>query len=464
MNWRDRKLGLLLIATLAFFGCEEDVGELNVSPENNLGIFFAEYPIQDKIGQVWVGSTSSSFTGIGMAGSFNDSIFGKVEARAFGDISIRLASTDTSFLKTSILDNLEFNLRIANVIGNFEEQDIQKFSLYELTDPVENAESLTSATLLDLGEKIGESEIVLSRDSLTLFDSQRTDEELFDSNGSYIYLLKFDLDEGYKQSFLERYVNALVKGYADPDDTEDIDSISFFLDQNLRGLAIVPESENSAILSFNYTDFDNYTLELDFTTIDSNGALISRSADFLINAQKSYNYISPNENSGWTGGVFDGVNVVNNNIESENDYVYFQNGSNMFITLDLSDLPELENDASSIIIQKTELLFENVITLEPKFNIPSTLLLTITDSEDLSDGILTNSLENNILTDLPAAVSFNTDSSFYLVEPTLYMQGVIDSTIPYNQIIVGTKSDNSFNSFAVKKEDIRLRYYYTTND
>lgn len=460
MNLRDRKLGWLF-AILIFFGCEDEIGQLNVNPENNLGIFFEEIPLEDKIYQVWAGSTPSSFSGIGMSGTYMDSVFGKIDARNFGSFSIRVATYDFNTLPSAEADSLFLEMRMTSATGNFENGDLQQFDLYRLRNPILDGDVLSSSTDLVFENKIAEAQVELNIDSLNLIDLDQIENQNYDQSGRYIYTLKFNFETAFLDEFTEGFVNAVVDGTVDPNDSQDVDSIGYYLDQYLKGFALIPSEDNNAIISFNYFDTENYDFQLNYRTTNNDGSIEERTASFLINPFKSFNYISPNENNTWDGGVFDEQNDINLPFKIDNSYAYQQSGTNMFITINLSDLNNIQRSGNNIIIQRAELLLNNVSDLNSF--IPQNLSFTITNLNGIQGGIYSQSLDRTILNDLPSSSVYESDSNRYEIAPTLYLQGIFNSEIPYNQIIVGAVSDNNFNSFAVKKEDISLRYYYTIN-
>ncbi|MTI37994.1 hypothetical protein, partial [Fulvivirga lutimaris] len=262
MNLWDKKLGLFLIA-LTFFGCEEEIGNISLTPENNLGIFFAETSLTDNIGQVWAGAAPSSFSGRVMAGQYTDPIFGDITAKAFCDVSIAQANYDRVSIATSELKSLTMKVRIVDAVGTYSSSDIQNLELYELVNPIDNLENTTSAKTMEFGELIGGAKIELYSDSVNyVYEGSDTPGSRYDANKVYIYEAKFDILGRYKAEFLQSFEEAVIRGAAIDD--EDIDSVSYFLDQYIKGFAIVGKDDNNAVITFNLNDA-NTVMNLEYT-------------------------------------------------------------------------------------------------------------------------------------------------------------------------------------------------------
>ncbi|QSE98607.1 hypothetical protein [Fulvivirga lutea] len=480
MNLWDKKLGLFLIAALTFFACDEEVGQLNITPENNLGIFFAEQSVADDIEQLWVGSSPSSFQGRLFAGHYVDPNFGNIDATGYCDISIGSVRTDPFLISSAEYVDLALNLRIREATGTYTSIDIQKFELFQLAEPINDEEALTSSTVLDLGEKIGDIEFALYPDSINLEIPENVSEEdrlLYDANGIYIYTINFSLSEEFKQEFFDAFITSTVDAVevlsidssgAVNDTTFTINSTTRanLLDQKLKGLAIVPSQENTAVIGFDLLD-PNTNFDLDYTVENVLGSRIDENGIFVLNSLKSFTNFSPNEDNPWSGGIFDGVSETGELFPSNDDQVYFQAGTNMYFSVDVSEFRDLRDSIPNIIIQRAVLSIENLINPQARIDNPTSLSFLMTNDEELSEGILSNNADGTLLSDLPNLINFNSDSEAYNVEIPLYLQGIVDNENPYDKIIVGLNTlarDLSVRSFVVKKEDIKIKYYYSVTN
>ena len=114
MNLWARKARLvLLIPALLLFSCEDDLNTIGLDPENNLGIFFVEVPLKDRVSQVWVNDVTSRNTGNLLVGSVQLDNFGLVQARNFSQIGFNSASIEDS----SVFDSLVLELRVSDISG-----------------------------------------------------------------------------------------------------------------------------------------------------------------------------------------------------------------------------------------------------------------------------------------------------------------------------------------------------------
>ncbi|MEQ8925936.1 MAG: hypothetical protein RLO81_08995 [Fulvivirga sp.] len=477
MNLWDRKLGLLLITALTFFACEEEIGQLNLTPENNLGIFFAEQSVSDDIEQLWVGSAPSSFQGRLFAGHYVDPNFGNIDATGYCDISIGEVRTDPKLITTAEYIDLEINLRIREATGTFTAIDVQQFDIFQLAEPINEEEQLTSSSVLNLGNKVGEAEFILYPDSINLEipEGVSADERvLYDASGIYIYKINLNLSEEFKQEFFEAFISSTVDAVevlsidssgAVNDTTFTINSSTraTLLDQKLKGLAIVPNQANTAIIGFDLLD-PNTNIGLDYTVENVLGSRVDERGLFILNSLKSFTNFTPNEDNPWNGGAFDGLSEINQLFPSGDDQVYFQAGTNMFFSVDVSEFRDLRDSIPNIIIQRAVLSIENLINPQARIENPTSLSFLMTNEQELSEGILSNNAEGTLLSDLPNLVTFNSTTETYTVEIPLYLQGIVDDQNPYDKIIVGLNTlarDISIRSFVVDKQDIKIQYYYS---
>ncbi len=465
MNLLDKKLGLLIVVALTFFACEDEVGSLTLNPESNLGIFFVETPLTDNIGQFWAGSAPSSFAGIVQAGSYEDPSFGIVASTAYCDLSIGQATYDTLTINTATLTSLEFYMRIIGASGNFTETDEQVFDLYQLENIIDVNSSYNSGLDLPLANKIGEAKFNLYADSINLtYTGSDTPGDKYDQSRNYIYTINFELTRDFETHFISSLKSAVLNGVAK--NSDDIDSVNYYLDELLKGFAIVPASSNSAIIQFNLND-GNTALRAEYDIRDGQGQSVDQQGTFILNGLKSFSNISPNENNSWVNSDFDDLAIVGTPFNTDNDFAYFQAGSNMFISIDLSDFRQMKDTLSSIIFQKAEIIIEDLESTNSKIRTPSSISFFITSLDSLANGSLSNAVENSVLSDLPVNSSFNTDTEQYQAELSLHLQAIVDNQTKFDQIILGINTpsrDLSVSRFVVKKNNIKLRYYYSIPD
>ncbi len=471
MNLLDKKLGLLILAVLLFFSCEEELGELNVTPENNLGIFFAEIPLGNNTNQLWAGSVPGSFSGNLIAGTMQDSVLGNITAKAYGDISVERAIYDTATIRSAELISLTFNIRINGAVGSFEETDVQNFGLYKLSETINELAEINSASNISVDEKIGEAHFQIYRDSINLTTQTTDSSDDFDDNGFYIYQMPFELNEDYKSFFIESFVDAILKGV--PQDDSDIDSVSYYLDENLKGIVIMAEDETNAIITTDVTDVENYDFDLVYRLEDIDGSTIERTANFLINSLKSFNNITPNEDTPWQGGVFNGVSEITSIFPSNTDDIHVHSGTNMLAAIDLSDFPLIGDTVSNLIINKATLSIKNVRSVSDDLPLTTLLYFTFSNSENIENGILSKIDNDLILTELPTDILYDTLDQSFNIEMPLFLQSLIIDDSGFDQIIIGSDlirsdfnvgNDVNLSGVTFAKEDVSISFFYTITE
>lgn len=461
MNLLDKKLGLLMIVALLFFSCEEEIGELSIAPENNLGIFFAEVSLKDRISQVWAGSSPSSFNGVALAGAYRDSIAGEVTSTAYFDYTIASLPFDSTF-ETASLESLVLNLRVTNAYGPFDKTDIQIFDLYE----IENFDSdltFNSSLELDLGEKVGESQFMLYPDSINLPFTAGLDSSKIDTDGIYRYNIPFTFTRDFESNLFNLFKSEVLRGM--PSGVDDIDSTIFYLDKAFKGFALVPRNENTAIIGHNSAGIVNFDFLVNYSVTNTNGNIKKSQARIV--PKSVFNKITPNENQPWVGGKFNELATTDEILDLKNDFVYFQSGTNMFITVDASNLISSDIMNSKSIIQKATLKLSNIQTYSPIKKSDIVFSAIISSKDLVSDEIYSNLIPNGILSDLPRDVTLNADSTSLTLDVPLYLQGLVEDKIIFDKIIFGVNpsiSDSNLNGFYIRKEDITLSYYYTLTD
>ncbi len=476
MNLLDKKLGLLLIVALTLFACEEELSTINLGPENNLGIFFGEISLSDKVSQVWAGSASSSYNGQLLAGYYQDPVFGDVRATTYGDISIKNLVLDSSAVVTANFVSLSLNLRINDANGLYKSNDSQILELYRLNSPIDGDINSNSSNDLSLAEKIGEAQFNLYKDSIEYVlpsdpDNTQTS-SFYDGNRRYIYKTKFTLTPEFKSLFFNTFKNALIN--------DSIKNFNYYFDQTLKGLAIVAKDQNNAVIAYNVLDTAS-VFKLNYSKVNNSGVRDTTFTSFNINPLKSYSKIEPNETSPWSNSVFNSITEINSPFKTTDGNAYLQSGTNMFITLDLSGFRNFKDtlnngNSKHVLIQRAELIIDNIFDSELNIKVPTVLGLHPSSSDSISNGSF--NFIDNVNGDLLLNGTYSSDANQYSVVLPLYLQAIVDNNTPYDQLVLevnitqnnnGSLSilnlrDNSTKRFVVKKEDIKIRYYYSIPD
>ncbi|HNP17883.1 MAG TPA: hypothetical protein PKL31_05570 [Fulvivirga sp.] len=476
MNLLDKKLGLLLIVALTLFACEEELSTINLGPENNLGIFFGEISLADNVSQVWAGSATSSYKGQLLAGYYQDPVFGDVRATAYGDISVANSALDSTAIASANFISLSLNLRINDASGTYNTNDSQTLELYRLSSPIDGDLNSNSSKDLPLAEKIGEAQFKLHKDSIeyVLPNDPKNPQtsSFYDGNRRYIYKTKFTLTPEFKSLFFNTFKNAVIN--------DSLKNFNYYLDQNLKGLAIVAKDQNNAVIAYNVVDTASI-IKLKYSKINNSGVRDTTSARFNLNSLKSYSKIEPNEDTPWSNSVFNGITEINSPFKTNDGNAYLQSGTNMFLALDLSGFRNFKDtlnngNSEHVLIQRAELILDNIIDPGSNIKLPTVLGLHPSSSDSISNGSF--NFIDNVNGDLLLNGNYSSDANQYSVILPLYLQSIIDNKTPYDQLVLevnitqnnnGSLSipnlrDNSTKRFVVKKEDIKIRYYYSIPD
>ncbi|MEL7002068.1 MAG: hypothetical protein AAFN93_04940, partial [Bacteroidota bacterium] len=166
MNLWARKARLvLIIPALLLFSCEDEINTIGLDPENDLGIFFVEIPLNDRVTQVWVDDIGSSGTGSMLVGSRQYEGFGLTQSRNYYQLALNAFTPADD----DIFDSVVLELRVRDITGADLGSTPQNIKVHQLTSAIQNIEETpTSSTSPELGTLIGESNFLIFPDSVTL--------------------------------------------------------------------------------------------------------------------------------------------------------------------------------------------------------------------------------------------------------------------------------------------------------
>jgi len=464
MNLRARFSGLMILSALSFFSCEEDITTVGLPPENNLGIFFADIPLGDKVTQVWVEDVNTRGNGVITVGSYQDPNFGLIETSNYSEIGF----SNITFDSDATFDSVVLQLRVSSLYGNNIKDVEHTFEVYQLADSIslsENGQSrvFTNSSSEPLGAKIGEYSFMLYPDSVGLAfsdtnidlndqDNDSADsvfyEENFDSDDFYIYQHKTRLDDTFGQQIFDELITNQYDSGAE--------LAALFKGVHLRSL-----NTNGSIVSYSqgaYTGITFYYQE------DGEQEI----ATYPISTNISYNSISPNDNSGWTGSDFDDLTQFYDPYETQNNNVYLKSGSNLLAKVDLSGIRAAILDSiPDIIVQNAEIAIEN-IGENGSLDKPEALRYWLTSTDSLAN-------ENYATASPPSqtgsalAVGYNNDNDHYNVSAPIFVELLTsEDEFEFDQLILAPVSSStlSINGSSVRrlvfnKNDFRLRIHYT---
>src|SRR5690606_25026963 len=105
MNLLDRNLGLIVFAAFFIFSCEEpnEIG-LSLNPDDKIGVYFVELPVETSM--VYTDSFNTSSGDIIYSGVQSVPDFGKTEAAAYTQV----AWTSVRIKAGAVFDSVTFSL------------------------------------------------------------------------------------------------------------------------------------------------------------------------------------------------------------------------------------------------------------------------------------------------------------------------------------------------------------------
>src|SRR5690606_16438925 len=141
-----------------------------------------------------------------------------------------------------------------------------------------------------------------------------------------------------------------------------------------------------------------------------------------------------------------------------NGTIYSHYASGLVPKVDFSVFNAFKDTAGSFIINKAELVVDNVQTASDEMKVPSSIGFYLTDETNLVRGKGTVSSGP----DLNVHLNFTYDrvNNDYFSDTYYYFSLLNDGTIEYNNALIYSFNSN-FDYFKVNSEDIKLRIYYT---
>ena len=468
MNLWAKRSGLMILSALSFFACEEDLSTVGLPPENNLGIFFVDVPLKDHLSQVWIDGISSRATGSILVGNYQDPYFGHMEAKNFSELVLPSEDPGKNFDNGAVFDSLVLESRIRGIYGSNVESILNTIEIYQLTDTIAVADKTYQLSSSEpLGQKLAESSFYIYPDSLGLrFADAVADptaltaadsafrKSSFDSGDEYIYKTTFRIDDTYATQFFN--------GVKDK-------SAAFSSKENFggyfKGLSFVPTAGNSAILTYSVVDTK---MVLYYTETDSDGNKDQKTLVFAVSPTITYNNISPNKNEGWNGSDFDDLKSFYTPYVTSSGLAYVQSGTNLLLKLDMAFMQQFKDTVENAVIQKAELVYENIIGVSETTPPPASMTYYFTSNDSLANEnykvipVLSNTAGT-------VNVSYNSNDNEIRNDITLALYGIMNEA-EFNQVILAPiqtvsnvviPTSKTVNRMVVSKDNVSLRFYYS---
>ncbi len=463
-------VAVVLLTPLFFVSCE-DPGKigLDVDPKNSvISTKYKEFVLPSMQVQFNPRSTTNSISL--QAGIYTDSDFGTISSKSYTWLgiqpSIPILSSSATYTGTSL------SIQFVSIYGSEGENDeIQSFDIYQLSEPLEEGVDYTRVDELQVGSLLGTADIFIQENDTLATDS----------------LFQFDISDDFGKLIFNKMV-------ANDPIFENESTFNAFI----NGIAIVPSSNNNKILHFNTSTF---RIKVNYTEVNSAGELVDRSYSLDIGSTNFYHI-----DSDLAGTPLNGMIPNNQDFEPSNDYRYLQAGTLIGLKVNLNTVYDYLNNemasdtVSNIIIQKARFALGDISINKSGADYPFSLLGYFTDSENTwptlalpHEDSLLNVLQGEIIGGntptfpgyygVPQEILFGTiDSLGYDATMSNFFQNIIDggyntSETPLEQggemiLFVPSSvktpqsapSHSQTNFLKVHKDSIRVKIDYSTTN
>lgn len=236
----------------------------------------------------------------------------------------------------------------------------------------------------------------------------------------------------------------------------------------LRGIALIPGSGNSAILGFDPTHTDtklsvHYKIKQIENVQQDSTILDSLSVNFsFINAVR-FNKISTDRSSAELSEADENFETFDLN----NGKVYLQSATGIYPKIDISPLKKFLADQGKIIINRCDIEIPtsfDIVDNEYISSVSNSRFFFIKDGGNVSNSTSRLVLSNNGYlsnSSVPAYAIPNEEESFYETEITLFTQLINSDAFDVEKLLMVPSDITSMNQSIFEKSGIKLKVYYT---
>jgi len=320
------KSGLVLfLLALILFSCEEpsELGKNFVGSENDIGVFYKELSIDGF--QKQTDSLISTFNERLITGYYSDPVFGEVYAEGYFDID-RL-TTMPNVQESSILDSVLLSFEVNYLYGADLSQPLT-LSVFQLDNRLaefrrDNTRADSILTTVDLIPVVGEqqdyNDIPFGQLTLSPID------DIINKDSIITFKLSGEVFETIFQNIIEK-------------DSSFILNDSTF-SRAVRGLALVPDMSNSAVLGINMDSEDN-NLRLHYHATGDTSTI-----SFPLRNPRFVSHLKANH----LGTPLAGISQ-NDTITPNTDKLYIQNGIGIVPIIGFNDFQSFSDSVGNLII------------------------------------------------------------------------------------------------------------------
>ncbi|MCC5928253.1 MAG: DUF4270 family protein [Cyclobacteriaceae bacterium] len=452
MNLRDSILGLLTVATLFFlFACEEpgEIG-IGIDPNNtNIRPSYIEIPLELSVtkAEPFIVRDTSFFSNYFPIAQLENESFGKTRVKNFTRIYPR--DSLFRFREGMVVDSLVLNLSVDRIYGSGTNL-LQHLSVHEITESFEPGRIYVSNEKLAYNPTpLGEYSFI---PNVARFDTARRFE------------IRFPIDKSITDRFIEEAKNDSTGAFIIPDKFPD-----FF-----PGLAVIPGENNSTFFDIN--------IRYDGPVFTSFLSMFYRTATDTARYDFLFFNILYNIERDFSGSDLEFLAEENQFYPSEKAYV--KAGTGVLTQIDFQPVLDyfdtiprkVINNASFEIIADSSTRFLRppaslfVYSLQPPFDMrrlsqESAYMARNVFSYRMQFSLSPRPEEADENLPLPGRyqvvnIQGNQTSPVALSE---YIQNLITrGNQPTKWLLVPADYGNSFNQFTAKKENVKVKIYYTT--
>ena len=434
MNLLDRNAvgGLMLSALLLFFSCE-DPGEigLSVNPDRDeIDVKLKKFTLPFK--NTRTDSVRTDISGRLIAGVIDDPVYGKTFATAYTQFNLDFDG-DPITAPSARLDSAVLHLAYSYWHG-FDFSQPQTFRVYQLADTLFNTVTYLSHMSTDISTRL------LGSATVRIIPQQDT-------------VLSIRLTQTFASLLF--------------DEAKLFISEATFQNE-LKGLAIVPDDNNSVIVGFD--PFDESTrMSLYYNIPDFNIDSVEYRFEFSGDNTNRYNRLIHDR----SGSILaEGQNKTV--FESPDGLVHWQPATGVLPVIDFSPYKAFADSLDYLVISRAELeIGPNLLhEVYPNINPPTeTRFIFIKDANIDGPGTVFDPANNTILDNNSYLTgSFNVDSHAYdeVVTQsyrgtlTIYLELLASGQIEFSEVVMLPRTISTFDQASFSKEGVKLKVFYTT--
>ena len=427
MNLLDRSLGLIVLSAFFLLSCEEpnEIG-LSLNPDDMIGVYFVELPVEASM--VYTDSFNTSSGNVIYAGVQNVPEFGTTEATAYTQVAWSSAAIKAG----AVFDSVTFSLDPSTFFGA-DTNAVQSFSVHRISPD-------TSITFKNY-----------YRTSAISYEDQLL------GQGSFVYRTKDDTATTKREDLftfnLETDFGREIFEYLKDTTAVLQDTTEFY--KTFRGLVIKGRPENESVVGFNLNSSGS-RLVLHYHTPDTTHQVVLpafvgvQTQQGVVSVVPSFSNITADRATGILPAV-----ASYKEFQADGT-IYSHYASGLVPKVDFSVFNAFKDTAGSFIINKAELVVDNVQTASTEMKAPRNIGFYLTDATNFVKGVLGGSSDPSV----PLSFTWDRVNNDYFNDTYYYFSLLNDGNIEYNKALIYSFESN-FDYFKVNSNDIKLRIYYT---